>query len=65
MNYTGVPLSYARQGRGISRRHFARFVAHLFDTLETFNLGERDRDEIVERIGTYVDEVVGGVGELG
>lgn len=60
--YTGTPLGHAHHGRGITRRHVARFVEHLFATLEAFALDEREVREVIERINTYVDEVVGSVG---
>lgn len=66
VEYPGVSLLEAHQGRGIERRHFRRFVDHLFETLEDARHLERsDVDQIVERIATYVDDVIGGVGPAG
>lgn len=63
--YTGRPIYEAHFGHGIKRRHFAKFVDHLFDTLQAFELSEREVSDIIGRINTYVDEVVGGHGLAG
>ena len=65
VQYTGMPLSEAHFGRGIRRRHFQRFVEILFETLESYDLDRDDVDSIIERVNTYVDDVVGGIGEAG
>lgn len=59
VEYSGRSLSEAHHGRGIRRRHVARFVAHLLATLEDQGLEERDVVEIYARINTYVDEITG------
>ena len=65
LSYTGKPIYQAHFGRGIERKHFAKFVDHLFGTLQTFDLNEREVSEVIGRINTYVDEVVGGHGLAG
>lgn len=65
VNYEGRPMAHAHHGLGITRRHFARFVEHLLETLRTFGLGEREIREIIARINTYADEVIGGHGASG
>ena len=60
IRYTGVPLSYAHHGRGISRSHFARFADILLETLQTRGVDDEDVHGIVARINTYADEIVGG-----
>ena len=65
VRYSGLPLSYAHHGRGIRRPHFARFVQHLFDTLRAFDIGERETADIIDRINTYMDEIMGGHGLAG
>ena len=65
VHYTGKPLPEAHAGRGIESTHFSRFVGHLLDTLGRFELSERERRDIIERIKTYHGEVVGVVGEAG
>lgn len=59
LSYTGVPLGYAHYGRGISRGHFARFVGVLLDTLKARGVEETDAGEIIARINTYADEIIG------
>ncbi len=65
VRYTGRPLYHTHFGRGIKRQHFARFVEHLFATLEDFPLSEDDRSLVIARVNTYLDEVVGGHGMAG
>ena len=60
--YTGRPLSYVHHGRGIKPSHFQRYVDHLNETLEGFEISERDHLDIISRVNTYVDEIVGGAG---
>jgi hemoglobin len=62
--YTGRPMSHVHHGRGIERAHFARFVEHLFATLQGPGLAPEEVQSILRRVNTYVDEIVsGGAGE--
>ena len=65
VTYRGRSMAHAHHGRGITRTHFALFVEHLFGTLEGFDLTEADAREIVSRVNTYADEVIGGHGASG
>jgi hemoglobin len=65
VEYPGVSLADAHQGRGIERAHFRRFVDHLFETLQDYELSREEVDRVVERVATYVGEVVGEVGASG
>ena len=58
--YTGRPVIHAHHGRGITRKHFQSFVEHLFETLANHSLSEQDRFEVISRINTYADDVIGG-----
>ena len=65
----GGPVTYldktiyrVHYGLGIKRKHFARFVQHLLETLQSFDLDEDDISHIIGRVNTYVDEVLGGHG---
>ncbi len=60
--YSGRPLSYVHHGLNIKPRHFQRYVEHLDATLAGFELSDADHREIISRINTYVDEIVGGGG---
>ncbi len=57
--YTGRPLGHIHHGRGITTRHFSRFAGHLLATLEDMGISESEGAEVIERINTYVNEVVG------
>ena len=59
VQYSGLSLSHAHYGRGITRRHFTRFVEHLLETLRSFDLNEQDIQEIIRRISVYADEITG------
>jgi len=59
VRYTGRPLSHAHHGLGITRQHFQFFIEHLFETLAEYRLSEQDRYEIISRINTYADDVIG------
>ena len=60
--YTGRPVAHAHQGLGITLQQFQGFVAHLFETLGAFPLTEAERYDIISRLNTYADEVVGLTG---
>jgi len=65
VHYTGMPLAQAHAGRHIGSRHFSRFVGHLLATLESLELSDRDIRDMIERIKTYHNEIVGTVGTAG
>ena len=58
--YSGLSLSHIHQGRGITVHHFNSFTQHLLDTLNDAELDQADVDEIINRINTYADNIVGG-----
>lgn len=59
IRYAGRPVIHAHHGLGITRQHFQFFVEHLFETLANYPLSEQDRYEIISRINTYADDVIG------
>jgi len=65
VTYTGKPLGDVHHGRGITIHHFALFVGHLLDTLKSRGIDELDVQDIIARINTYADEIVGRVGSGG
>ncbi len=46
-------------GRGITIEHFRRFIDHLMDTLKDHDLSEEDAYDIISRLNTYADEIIG------
>ena len=60
VTYTGVPLREAHAKRGITSKDFHRFLRHLVETLEELEASDADIRDVIERIETYHDEVVGG-----
>ncbi len=65
LEYTGRPLSEAHAGLGITVRHFARFVEHLLACLEELDLSDREVRDVIERISTYRNEILGVAGSSG
>ncbi len=65
VQYTGMDISKAHFGRGITRAHFKRYVEHLLATLEKMNISETDVHDIIARINIYADDVVGGGAGVG
>ena len=60
INYTGRPLHSVHAGRGIRPEHMKRFVGHMLDTLDVYSFTEGERNEVISRINTYADEIMGG-----
>lgn len=59
ITYTGEPIAKAHHGRGITARHFTRFVTHLLDTLEDMGISNGEAGELINRVNQYVNEVTG------
>lgn len=60
---TDQDLAAAHHGLGITRPHVTRFVRHLIGVLDARELISRqDAMEIIYRVATYADEVVGDPG---
>jgi len=57
--YSGLSLARAHEGRGITNRHFSRYVGLLLDTLKEAGVPPHDVDAVVDRISTYVEEITG------
>ncbi|MDJ0668468.1 MAG: group 1 truncated hemoglobin [Desulfobacterales bacterium] len=65
ITYSGRPLSHVHHARGITKHHFALYVGHLIDTLQSQGINDQDTQEIIGRISTYSDEITGDVGSAG
>jgi len=59
VRYCGRSLGEAHYGMGVRPRHLARFVRHLFATLQALDIDEQDTLDIVGRIDAYADEITG------
>lgn len=63
---TDQSLAAAHQGLGITRPHVTRFVRHLISVLDARELISRqDAMEIIYRVATYADDIVGDPGGTG
>lgn len=65
IQYSGISLREAHASRGIGSRHFHAFLAHLVAAMEATGVEDRDVRDVIERIETYHDEVVGGATTAG
>lgn len=59
-SYTGLALAHVHAGRGITVHHFNRFTQHLLETLRDLGMIEDDIQDVISRINTHVDDIVGG-----
>jgi hemoglobin len=59
VKYSGLTVYQAHFGRGIEKQHFAQFVNHLIDTLQSFQFTEQEIHALISRINTYADDVTG------
>ena len=62
IDYTGRPLHFVHHGRGITRRHLARFLDHLLDTISLSHPNEQDVYDVISRINVYADQITGTTG---
>lgn len=56
-----ILIREAHQGRGIERKHLTRFTDHLLATLKDVGIDEEGASDIVARIATYSEEILGDV----
>jgi hemoglobin len=59
VSYTGKPIGHVHHGRGITTKHFGRFVECLVQTLEDMGVSEAESAEVIDRINSYANEVTG------
>lgn len=59
--YSGLELSHAHQGMGITNLHFSAFVGHLLNVLEARGCCEQDIQDVARRINTYASDITGNV----
>ena len=57
MSYSGKPLTHVHQGRGITTRHFAKFVQHFLETLRELEVSREDADAVISRLNAYANEI--------
>jgi hemoglobin len=60
IGYSGQPIHYVHQGRGITSRHLTRFLGHLVATIQDAHPNEREVQEMIDRISMYADSVIDG-----
>jgi len=57
--YSGRPIREVHHGRGITALHFQRFIEHLLQTLESFDLTKAEVNQIITRLNVDADKIVG------
>ena len=62
---SGTSLRAIHANRGITPRHFSRFVEHFVGALEDHDVPGPTILAVTQHLGLYVDDVVGGGGEAG
>lgn len=62
---SGASLQAIHAGRGITATHFSAFVGHFVDTLEDRFVDPDAIQAVTQRLGLYLDDVVGGTAEAG
>lgn len=63
MTTGGTDLHKIHQGRGITREHLTRFVNHLITVLDRQDsISRHDAMDIIFRIATYSDQIIGESG---
>ncbi|AEH36147.1 group I truncated hemoglobin [Halopiger xanaduensis] len=58
VEYTGEEMEAAHEEMGISPADFKAIATHLDDTLAEFDVGEEDRQAVLEAIESYRDDIV-------
>ncbi len=56
-----ISLREPHESRGIRREHLTRFTEHLLSTLQDIGVDDQHAMDIVARIATYSDEILGDV----
>ena len=61
VKYTGRPMAQAHRHLKVGLQDYQRFIRHLFDTLSAagHELSEQERYEVIGRLNTLTDEVMG------
>ena len=57
--YSGQELQSIHAGRGITAKHFSKFVGHLASAMEDRNVAADDVHEMLGKIAMYRDKVIG------
>lgn len=57
--WSGSSLGVIHAGRGITPRHFSRFVEHFVDVLDDRFVDPDTVREVTHRLGLYLDDIVG------
>jgi hemoglobin len=65
IEYAGMTLHHAHEGRGIGATEFSRFVELFADTLLDRGVDRDTVSSVLDRLALYVDDIVGLPGDEG
>jgi hemoglobin len=65
VTYTGLALSHAHGGKGITPRHFSHYIGLLLETLHEIGVEPKDVRAVVDRISMYADDITGQANPAG
>jgi hemoglobin len=57
VQYTGVALSHAHAGRGITLHHYRLFANHFLETLKDRGVAPEDIALVLDRLNLYADDI--------
>ncbi len=58
MYYTGRTMALSHQGMAITQDDWQRFIGHLRDTLNEFNVPENETNDVLDFIGSTKADIV-------
>ena len=56
--YTGRDNKTSHHGMGITENDWTNFIRHLSDTLDTFSVSDRERDDVLNFIETTKNDIL-------
>ena len=59
VNYSGAELQAVHAGKGITQHHFSKFVGHMADTMEAEGISADVINDMLGRLATFSDRIVG------
>ncbi|KYH27112.1 bacterial-like globin [Halalkalicoccus paucihalophilus] len=59
VEYSGEDMYAAHEGMGISEEEFNAIAKHLNTALKEFDVPESDREDVLDEIASYEDDIVG------
>ena len=58
VDYSGADMKAAHEHLEIREPHFETIATHLDETLASFDVGDREREEVLEAVSSYKEDIV-------